>query len=131
MAQNELTHYGVLGMKWGVRRTEAQLARARAKRAVEEPHEDYTRAHTKKSVKSMSDKELKDVNKRLQAEDQYNQLTKKKVSAGQKFVTGVLITVGTQIATKYVSRYANKGIDVVSRKVTNFGLGFHETKIKV
>ena len=29
MDRNELTHYGILGMKWGVIRTEAQLARAR------------------------------------------------------------------------------------------------------
>lgn len=34
MENNELKHYGILGMKWGVRRTEAQLRRARGPRKV-------------------------------------------------------------------------------------------------
>ena len=32
MENNTLVHYGIKGMKWGVRRTEAQLARARGER---------------------------------------------------------------------------------------------------
>lgn len=31
LSEEELEHYGIKGMKWGVRRTEAQLARARGK----------------------------------------------------------------------------------------------------
>lgn len=33
MANNELMHYGVLGMRWGVRRSEAQLAGARGEKS--------------------------------------------------------------------------------------------------
>lgn len=95
---DELIHYGVLGMKWGVRRSKAQLARARKKAAKNEPdHEDYTRAHTPKSVRTMSNDELNYRNKRLGAEKQYAQLTKK-TSTGKKIVNTIVATAGTTAA---------------------------------
>lgn len=94
---DELMHYGILGMKWGVRRSEAQLARARKKAAKQEPdHEDYTRAHSPKSIRAMSDKELSDRNKRLNAEKQYKDLTKK-TSTGKKIVKGI-VAAGATVA---------------------------------
>jgi len=41
MDNNYLIHYGVLGMKWGVRRTPEQLARARRRSMTDGSHEDY------------------------------------------------------------------------------------------
>lgn len=99
MNQNELLHYGVLGMKWGVRRTPAQLARARGKKSSDEDaSDDYKKAHDKKSVKSMSDKELRDRLNRLQMEQQYSKLNPTTVSKGQKIVNG-LLKAGTTVAT--------------------------------
>jgi hypothetical protein len=112
MEKNSLTHWGVKGMRWGVRRSKAQLARARgsSKKASEDIHEDYKKAHSQKSVKSMSDAELRARNNRLNMERQYKQLTAKQASAGKKFVTGVVVGAATPIATAYASKYMKKGI---------------------
>ena len=109
-----LYHHGIKGMKWGVRRyqnKDGTLTPAGKKRYEDEVHEDYTNAHTKKSVKSMSNKELRDRNNRLQMEQQYAQLTQRKKSAGEKFVKGVLIGAGTAVATKYATKYMTQGVD--------------------
>ena len=103
-----LQHHGILGMKWGVRRTPEQLARASGKKNRSDDE-----------VKKMSDSELHSKINRLQMEKQYKQLTSSEISAGRKFVQDVLTNVAKQTATTYVSKYMTKGIDAVIKKVTS------------
>ena len=118
MDNNELYHYGVLVMKWGVRRSPSQLGhkiRIKRKKKHSEPiHEDYKKAHSKKSVSSMSDAELRNRNNRLQMERQYAQLTKKN-SKGKKIVSGLIATAGTIAAAegayKTYKRVGNQILD--------------------
>ena len=111
MEENYLQHYGVLGMKWGRRRSEAQLARDRGK-SRRTKSEDHLRAKSlkKKRLSQLSNSELKELNNRMQLEQQYKSLKKQNVSAGKKFVKDVAYESGKQIAAEYTKKYAKKGI---------------------
>lgn len=98
---NDMYHYGVLGMKWGIRRARKNTASSNSSRksqVEENVNDDYKRAHSKKSVKQMSDKELREKLNRLQMEQQYSKLSGNDVSKGQDYVNK-LIKVGTTVAT--------------------------------
>jgi len=86
---NTLVHYGILGMKWGIRRTPSQLSRDRrtSKKSSSE----------KKNVKEMSDDELRRTVNRLQLERQYLQLSSSNVSKGREYVQKI-IKAGTTVA---------------------------------
>lgn len=103
-----LQHHGIFGMKWGVRRTPEQLARASGKKNSSDDE-----------VKKMSDSELRSKINRLQMEKQYKQLTSSEISVGRKFVQDVLTNAAKQTATNYVSKYMTKGIDAVIKKATS------------
>lgn len=122
---DELYHYGVLGMKWGRRRSAAQLAKTRKSRKTSEAnHDDYKNAHSKKSVRSMSDKELRERNNRLQMEKQYADLTRKD-GTGKKLISAFVTTATTLAAVaKAYDTYkkvggpaVNKGLDKIGDKV--------------
>lgn len=100
MNNNELYHHGVKGMKWGVRRKRQSKSSKnnKFKKKTEEVHDDYKRAHSNKSVKSMSDNELRSRINRLQMEQNYSKLKGQKVSKGKKIFDKMNKTLTTAAA---------------------------------
>ena len=103
MNNNELYHYGVLGMKWGVRKSRGggvSKTGRRGRTIKERPpaHEDYKKAHSKKPVREMSDVELRSRINRLDMERRYQELNASTKNRGRKYVNSIVKT-GTTIAT--------------------------------
>lgn len=117
---NELYHHGIKGMKWGIRRTDAQLGHEpvdlqKTKKRVEaagtivnESQNINKKVSSKKqrkmqkqqvqTAKAMSDKELRDRVNRLNMEQQYARLSTEQMNAGKVNVDKVLAEVGTAVA---------------------------------
>lgn len=110
MNKGELMHYGVLGMKWGVRRKRSTIKKS-SNKTDSDPKE--SKVKKKKSVSELSDTELRQAINRIQMEKQLAQLTAKEKSAGAKFVTDVLTNAAKQTATSYTAKYMAKGMDAL------------------
>lgn len=114
MERNYLAHYGVLGMKWGVRRKSRTPSADSAK----------VKAIRKKKIDEMSNQELRDANNRLQLESQYKQLTKK-TNVGKKAAQSYIATAGliagvagaTATFKKYGAPIARKALDAIGNYV--------------
>lgn len=101
MERSELKHWGIKGMKWGVRRyqnKDGSLTPAGKKRYSDGSTSSSSTSKSsqtpqqpkKKTVSEMSDQELRDAVNRLRLEQDYAKLNPEKVSRGKKFVDNLL-----------------------------------------
>ena len=130
--ENELYHFGIKGMRWGVRRyqnPDGSLTNAGKKRLskghTSNEETDSSNKSKTKTVKEMSDDELSQAITRLQLEEKYKSLSPKNVSKGKEFVDTVAndvlkpaaIDIGKQVAKSLMVKGVNSLIKDESLKV--------------
>lgn len=101
METYEIYHHGIKGMRWGIRRTKAQLGyktspakrtsiktmQMRKKNAPKKASPDTS---ARKSISEMSDDELRAKLNRLRLEKELRDLTPKQVSTGRKIINSIV-----------------------------------------
>ena len=118
-----LEHFGVLGMKWGVRKDRSGGSNGgkqtrKEKKAEKKAKKRAERVKNKNKISKMSDTELRQKINRLQMEKQYTQLTAKEKSTGRKVVEGIVKTAATTTAANYVSKQLNNGVSIAEQVIS-------------
>lgn len=125
MENNELYHYGILGMRWGVRRTPAQLGRSTTGKKTASSKSNNKNASStskqsnKKSVKDMTDDELKSKINRLELEKRYKDLSFSDSSKGKVFTKQYLADAGKKILVDTAVDVASQAVKHVIVKKVN------------
>lgn len=114
-------HYGVLGMKWGIRRERKRIAKMqRRNEKIESKYAVKSDAQSKhKRVKDMSDDELRKRIARIELEKRYKQLNAENnehVTRGKKFVIDCLETAGKDIVTQAMAYGMGKAVNMAAEK---------------
>lgn len=128
MDNNELMHHGILGMRWGIRRyqnKDGSLTPAGKRRVktgeIGETTESSNNYSPRKSVKEMSDAELRDNIARLELEKRYSDLASPKeqvrTNKGKSFIMDVLEKSAKNIATQTVTYVMGSAVNSIAKNM--------------
>ena len=115
-----LMHYGIKGMRWGVRRSEKQLEKVRGKKNGEDDAKKQDMKTASKNRRLLTESDLKKRIERIKLEKQLKDLTDEELSPGRKAVNDILVSSGKSVATKVVAGAALYGIKVAMTKKFNW-----------
>ena len=92
----ELYHFGVKGMRWGVRKASPSGSGTKSYKSSRDYNAvNRLRRKAKQSgAKSLTNKEMKMLNTRLELEKKYNQLNPSRVDKGKKVLSATVSIVG-------------------------------------
>lgn len=107
LSENDLSHTGVLGMKWGIRKDRSSGSSSSSDSSGSSDSSDssggsskgskisgYDRKELAARRKTMTDKELNDAVNRLQTEKRLKELAQEDVSSGKKYAVSLLTKIG-------------------------------------
>ena len=133
ISDSALEHYGVKGMKWGVRkRSKTRVSSSGARSTSPNPSSKVSapnpsskvsapttrdkRVKALKNRRELSDSDIKDFTSRLQSEKQLKALLDEDVSPGRTFIKKVMSDAGKQAATKLATNAMTYGTTKVMGK---------------
>lgn len=136
MDENQLTHYGVLGMHWGIRKDNytsgyipkgkrKQERAAKKKEAAEKKQRlKELKKETTKRPKQMTDEELRKAINRLELEKKYKDLNSRQISEGKRLAADILKNsarnIGTQLGTYVMGKAINEAFrDIFGEDIVN------------
>lgn len=117
-------HYGILGMRWGVRRyqnKDGTLTTAGKKRLSKDKDkaEKKERKVALKNRRSLSDVDLKKKIERLKMEKEFKNLTEEDISPGRKYVGEIMSSAGKKALTVVAAGAMAYGVKVAMTKEFN------------